>query len=151
MSFQMNQFEMSDKAGKTMNINPDTITCRVSSDEATALVPGDVIKFVSDEVGGAPVITKISAGELGDGVILDNPRQPSFAAKQMVEVGLTGTIVTMTAGTAFNRGDVAYNPSTGYVSGTTGTRNGVAMDISLATGDIVRVLFSPKEDAIIAE
>ena len=147
MSFKLNQFELSDKPGKTMNVNPTTITGRVSKDASAALVPGDVVKQVAAEVGGAPVFTKIATGDLGDGVVLDNPRQPSFAAKQMVEVGLEETIVTMVAGSAFNRGDVYYNAEDGFVYGTTGTRNGVSLDIATAAGDIVRVKFSPKKSA----
>ncbi len=144
-SFNLNQFGLTDKAGKTMNVNPNTIAARVSKDIAAALNPGDGVKFVTTEVGAAPVVTIIAAGDYVDGIVLDNPRQASFAAKQMVEIGMPGTIVTMTAGAAFNRGDVYYDPATGYVCGTSGTiRHGRSLDIASAVGDIVRVEIKSK-------
>ena len=143
MSIYMNQFKQSNLPGITMNVNPDTIEAKVYASESEGLVPGDVIKFVAAEAGDVPVITKISTGELGDGVVLFNARQASFSAGDICEIGLPGTIVTMVAGTAFNRGDVYYNASTGYVSGTSGLRNGKSLDIASAAGDIVRVLVAP--------
>lgn len=144
MAYNMNQFGLTDQAGQTMNVNPDTIAARVSKDEATALVAGDFVKLVAAEVGDAPVITKVALGDLADGVVLLNPKQASFAAKAMVEIGLPGTIVKCASTTASSRGDVYYIPTTGYIAATTGVRVGRQLDIASAAGDIVRVLVSPK-------
>ena len=145
MAYNMNQFGLINQAGETMNVNADTIAARVSKDAAASLVPGDFVSFVAAEVGDAPVIDKAALGAIVAGVVLNNPKQASFAAKAMVEIGLPGTIVTVVAGTSFNRGvDVYYVPTTGYTQGTTGVRVGIALDIASATGDIVRVLVNPK-------
>ena len=144
MAFNLNQFSLTNKAGKTMNVNPDTISVRVSKDAAASLIAGDAVVPVASEVGAAPVVDKAALGNLILGVVLENPRQASFAARGMCEIGLKGTIVTMVAGTALNRGDVYYIPSTGYVAGTSGVRIGVSLDVATAAGDIVRVQIDPK-------
>jgi len=144
MAFNLNQFGLTEKAGKTMNVNPETIAVRVSKDASAALVAGDAVSLVAAEVASNPPVDKAALGALIFGVVLDNPRQASFAAKSVTEIGLAGTIVTMVAGTPFNRGDVYYKPTTGFIEGTSGVRIGISLDIASAAGDIVRVRISPK-------
>lgn len=146
MSFQLNQFGLTDHAGEKMNPSGLVISARVSADIGSGLYleGGQAAKFVAAEVGDLPVITKISAGEAGDGVVLFNMQKSKRYANERVELAMVGSIVGMVASTAMNRNTkVAYNPSTGYVASTTGTRIGTTIDIASATGDIVRVLINP--------
>ena len=146
MSFQLSQFKLSDHAGEKMNPAGLVIGARISADQASYLEAGFAVKFVAAEAGDAPVIDEIGAGEGGDGVILFNMQKSKRYANEMVEVAMIGSIVTMVAATAINRGvDVAYDPSTGKVSGTTGAKIGKTLDIASADGDIVRVLVNPAE------
>ena len=141
MAYNMNQFGLTDQPGQTMSVNPDTLAVKVTKDLAAAsyYVPGDVVKVVAAEAGDAIPVVKITTGDVGLGVVLSNPKKSKFFANDMVEIGLNGTIVTMVAGTDFNRGPVAYNASTGKIAATTGVKIGDALDIASAAGDIVRV------------
>lgn len=144
MSFQLNQFKLSDHAGEKMNPNGLVVAGRVSADLSGYLEAGDVVKFVAAEAGDAPVFGNITAGDAGEGVILFNMQKSKRYPNEMVEVAMIGSVVTMVAGTAINRGvDVSFDPATGKVSGTTGSSIGKTMDIASATGDIVRVIVNP--------
>lgn len=143
MTFNMTQFGITNRAGETMNPNPDTIQGFISKDQAGTLQPGDCVIMVASETCELPVFKKVSLGEIADGVILASTKKSAIVAKDIVDIGLKGTIVSMAAGTAFNRGDVYYIPSTGYIASTTGVRIGRALQIATDTDDIVWVHFDP--------
>lgn len=146
MAFQLNQFKLTKNAGEVMNANPNTISARITSDEASYYVAGAVLKYDTAEAGDAPVMEEITLGQGGEGVLLFNAQKAKRYADEMVEVALLGSIVTMIAATAIARGaSVAYAPATGYVSTTTGAKIGKALDIASTTGDIIRVLVNPSE------
>jgi hypothetical protein len=144
MTFNMTQFAMTNRAGETMNPNPDTIQGMISKDQTGTLQPGDCVKLVAAETGALPVFEKVALGDVADGVILASTKKSAVVAKDIVDIGLKGTIVSMAAGTAFNRGDVYYIPTTGYISSTTGVRIGRSLQIATDTDDIVWVHFDPK-------
>lgn len=147
MPFQMDQFDIKNQQGIKMNPNGQAIEAKVSKDlsSTTPFEAGYAAKFHATEAGDLPVITPISAGEAGDGVVLFNMKKSKRYALDVVEFALDGSIVGMVASTGINRGvAVAFNPSTHYVTTTTGARIGKTLDIASATGDIVRVLICPK-------
>lgn len=144
-AFQMNQFGLKNQPGETMNVNPATISVKVTKDlgASSYYYPGDVVDVVAAEAGDAIAVSKISLGSAGLGVILSNAKKGIFSANDMVEIGLRGTIVTMKAATTANRGAVSYIPATGYVAATSGTRIGWMLDICNEVGGLVRVLVDP--------
>ena len=147
MSFQMDQFKLSDQAGNRMNPNGQAIEVKISKDlsSATPFEAGYAAKFHATEVGDLPVITPIAAGESGHGVVLFNMQKSKRYAGERVTFAMEGSIVGMVASTAIQRGvDVAYNPTTNTVATTSGPRIGRTIDIATANGDIVRVLIAPK-------
>jgi hypothetical protein len=144
MAFQLNQFSLTDHAGEKMNPAGLSIDVRISKDEASYYEAGNVLKFVPSEAGDCPVVEIITAGDAGDGVLLFNAQKSKRYKNEMVEFAMLGSIVSMVAATAMNRDvSVAFDPATGYVSSTTGSRIGKTLDIASATGDIVRVLINP--------
>ena len=127
-----------------MNPNTSVISAKISKDMASYMVAGDGVNLVAAEVGDLPVVTKMSTGDVAFGVVLFNQQKAKRVALDVVEIGHKGAIVTMVAATAISRGDkVAYSSSTGYVSTTSGTKIGQALDIASATGDIIRVFIDP--------
>ena len=147
MSFQMDQFKLTDQPGNRMNPNGQAIEVKISKDlsSATPFEAGYAAKFHATEVGDLPVITPLSLGDAGNGVILFNMQKSKRYAGERVTFAMEGSIVGMVASTAIQRGaDVYYNPTTNTVSTTTGSRIGKTIDIASANGDIVRVLIAPK-------
>ena len=146
MAFQMDQFSLTNQAGVKMNPNGQTIEARVSKNlsSSTPFKAGYVGKFHTTETGDLPVITPITLGEAGNGVVLLNMQKSSRYANEVVEFALVGSIVGMVASTGIQRdAKVAFNPSTGKISTTTGSYIGKTIDIASADGDIVRVLINP--------
>jgi hypothetical protein len=145
MAFQMNQFKLTDIAGEVMNVNPSTISVRISKDFATTLKAGDVVKLVASEAGDAPVVTEAASGDAGFGVILFNAKKATYAAYDMVEIALAGSIVGMVASTGMNRAQlVSWNSVSHKIQSTSGNYIGYTLDIASASGDIVRVFVQPK-------
>jgi hypothetical protein len=145
----MDQFGLTDQAGVKMNPNGQAIEVKVSKDlsSSTPFEGGYAAKFHATEVGDLPVITPISSvSDPSIGVVLLNMQKSKRYANERVEFALEGSIVSMVAATAFNRGvAVSYDPSSNKISGTTAAPwLGRALDIASATGDIVRVLINPK-------
>lgn len=145
MVFNMNQFGLTFQPGEKMNPNGQAISVRISANESATLVPGDVVEFTPTEAGDLPVVDKAESGDSGCGVILFNAKQGTFVANDVCEIAMLGSIVTMAAATNLNRGiNVGYNSVSGYIQSTSGNYIGQTIDIASATGDIVRVLVSPK-------
>ena len=146
MSFQMDQFKLSDQAGNRMNPNGQAIEVKISKDlsASTPFEGGYAAKFHLTEVGDLPVITPLTLGDSGHGVVLFNMQKSKRYANERVTFAMDDSIVSMVASTAIQRGaKVYYNPTTNTVSTTTGASLGKTIDIASANGDIVRVLISP--------
>jgi hypothetical protein len=148
-SLNMTQFQLTEIFGKVMNVNPNTISARVVSTSAPAagyLQAGDFVTFHPTEVGNAPVVQPAVSGALIDGVIIYNAKSNQYNALDMMEIALSGSIITCQSGGAFNRG-VPLNYVPGTVAGQLGSvfsttsANGVgeSLDISTAAGQVVRV------------
>lgn len=145
MSFQLNQFKLSNMPGEVMNVNANTIAVKLLSTLSGTVKAGDVVKLHATEVGDLPVVDKAVSGDSGIGVVLFNAKKATWAANDVIEVALGGSIITMVASTNFNRAQlVSWNSVSGQVQSTSGNYIGFAMDIATATGDIVRVFVAPK-------
>lgn len=144
MTFNMNQFKMTDQPGEVMNVNPSTIDVRISKDQAGSILPGEVLRFSPTEVGDLPVMERAVSGDSGRAVVLFNAKKYSFVANDVVEVAFQGSIITMIASTGINRGiNVGFNSVSGQIQSTSTSYIGYTIDIASATGDIVRVFVSP--------
>lgn len=146
MSFQLNQFKLTNSVGEVMNVNPSTIAVRFSSSLVGTVKAGDVVKFSATEVGDLPVVVQAVSGDSGDGVVLFNAKKATYAANDVTEIAMDGSMVTMTAGTAINRRVlVAWNSVSLSLQSTSGNYLGYTLDIATTTGDIVRVFVLPKK------
>jgi hypothetical protein len=140
----LNQFKLSNVPGETMSPNDPVISARISSSQSSYLVAGDCVTLVAAEDGDIPVVEKMTSPAVAEGVLLFNAQKAKRYAGERVEIALKGSIVTMVAATAINRGvSVAWSNSTGYVSSTSGLKLGHTLDIAAATGDIIRVYIDP--------
>lgn len=145
MAFQLNQFKTAEGAGICMSPNPSTINVRLSPSFVGTAKAGDVVKLSATDVGALPVVVAAVSGDAGYGVILFNAKKATYAANDVTEIALAGSIVTMIASTGFNRGTtVAWNSVSGNVQSTTGNFIGTSLDIAGVTGDIVSVFIQPK-------
>ena len=147
MAFQLNQFRISNQVGETMNPNEGTLAFRLSSTYTPAGKAGDVVQFAPTETGDLPVVSPALQGGSNMGVILFNAKKATYAALDVTEFGIVGSIVTMAAAGALNRGQlVSWDPTRGQIQATASTNNylGFTLDIAVNAGDIVRVKLSPK-------
>lgn len=145
MAFQLNQFKMSDQVGQLMNPNANTISVRLSKDMVGTVKAGDVLKFIATETGDCPVMGKAASADIVDAVVIFQAKKATFAANDIIEVAMLGSIISMVAGAAINRGvAVSWNSVSGKLQSTTTNHLGKLLDISTADGDIVRVQIQPK-------
>ena len=147
MAFQLNQFRITNQVGEVMNPNVGTLAFRLGATYSGTAKAGDVVKFAPTEVGDLPVVTAVLEGDAGIAVVLFNAKKATYAALDVTEFGAAGSIVTMAAFGALNRGQlVSYNKAAGQVQATASTNNyfGYTLDIASNQGDIVRVHVSPK-------
>lgn len=143
MSVNINQFAQTPTKGQAdLSLNPNTLGCQVTSDEATALVPGQAVKLV-DSLGGVPKVTAVTA-DTDDifGVVLYNVKNATFPALQALEVAAQDNVVYMEASAAIARGAKVMYVVTGQkvATATAGkTVVGFAFDKATASGDLIRV------------
>ncbi len=151
MSFQLNQFKLTNQVGEVMNPAANVIAIRLASTYTPAAKAGDVVKFNATEDGDLPVVQPAISGDAGQGVILFNAKKATYAALDVTEIALEGTIVTMAAaGTLPRRQLVSWNSLTGYVQATATNQNyiGYTLDEATNAGDIVRILIRPTPNAL---
>lgn len=151
MAFQLNQFKLSNQVGEVMNPAANVIAVRLSATFSGTAKAGDVMKLNAAEDGDLPVVNAAVSGDAGQGVILFNAKKATYAALDVTEMAMDGTIVTMAAATNLNRRQlVSWNSLTGYVQATATNQNyiGYTLDEAAVTGDIVRVLIRPTPNAL---
>jgi len=142
MTQNSNQFAMSpEKAQLILGFDLDTFNCRVKSDEATPLVPGQKVKLV-DTDEGIFVVTAAIATDEGFGFIPYNIKKNSYAAGEEVKVAADGSIMLMEAGAAIAPQAKVESVATGQkviASAGVNVIEGVCLDKASADGDFVRV------------
>ena len=145
MAFQFNQFKLTNNVGELMNSNSCAISVRLASGFVGILKAGDVVKFNSD-TGDLPVVTQALSGDSGNGVIIFNAKKATYAANDVFEIALSGSIISMAAATGISARATlcAYNSVSGYVQSTSGNYLGYNLDIASVTGDIIRIFVQPK-------
>lgn len=145
MTFSLNQFGLTDQIGETMNVNPSTISVKLSKDMVGTVKAGDALKWVAAEVGDLPIMTNAVSADQTYAVVLFNAKKATYAAKDVVEVALAGSIVTMAANGAISRGAlVSWNSVAAQAQSTTTNYLGYSLDIASTAGDIISVFVQPK-------
>lgn len=127
-----------------MNVNPSTISVKLASTLSGTVKAGDALKFSTTEAGDLPVMDKAASADLTKAVVIFNAKKATWAANEVVEVALAGSIINMEASTAINRGTlVSWNSVSQKIQTTTTNYIGYTLDIASASGDIVRVFIQP--------
>lgn len=149
MALNLTQFGMTQIAGQVMDVNPNTISAQISSTSAPAasyLQAGDFVIFTPTDTAQAVRVAQCPSGAACDGVIIFNAKTNQYKAYNDCEIALAGSIITVQAGAAFNRGALLnYVPGTvtgqlgSVFSTTSATFAAEALDIASAAGQIVRV------------
>lgn len=147
MTIGQNQFRQSVVKGFVdLGFSNNVVSCRVKSNEATALKAGQAVKIV-DSVGGTPEVTAVAADtDKVFGVVNYNIKNASFAAGSMVEISIPGNCVYMEASAAIARGASVMVVVTDekVATGTEGKAVlGMAYDKAAADGDLIRVILTP--------
>lgn len=120
-----------------------TLAVQVDSTQAVALIAGQAVKVV-DSAGGIPKVVSLAADtDEAAGFIEFNQKDASYPAYARAEMGLTGTIMYMTAAGAISRwGKVEVVSASNKVKASGGVNPGVglALEKAAADGDLIRVL-----------
>jgi hypothetical protein len=142
----MNQFEMNRERGEIEQNQPfggRVMTMVVSANQATALAPGDFVKF-DTSITYNPGMPQIVAAAVGDtltaGCIVFSLKKSSFVAGDLVEVAMPDTVVILTAGATINVGaDLEDTGSSTVQTKSAQAKRGRALDYAVS-GQKLRVL-----------
>lgn len=81
-----------------------TITCVISTNQATALNPGDFVKLDTSAQPAMPSVVAAAVGDVFWGCIAWSPKKASFSAGDLCEVARPGTDIWLTAGASISAG-----------------------------------------------
>lgn len=142
MAINQNQFAMTPTAGMVSGAQGIVRTVQVSLNQATPLVPGQAVK-IEDVGNGLPQVLALTTdGDVPMGVVTYNQKNASFEAGMPLELGMTGTLVYMTAGAALAwLQPVHFNYTTKKVVPLVGAypQVGIAYGKATADGDLIPV------------
>jgi len=143
MTQQLNQFAMATQKGVVALIqDANRITVTVASDSVATLVPGDFVKLVTT-TGKAIQVDKAAATDVAIGVVVANQKKQSFVANDSVSIAIDGTVITLEASAAINRGvGLEYVVSGAKVKTNAGVNPvcGLALDNAAGNGSLFRAL-----------
>lgn len=142
MAINQNQFALTSTPGLVSGNQGVVRTVQVSLNQATALVPGQAVKI--EDVGqGLPQVLAITEDHnVPMGVVTYNQKNASFSAGMPLELAMSNTIVTMTAGAAIAwLQPLHFNYTTNKVVPLVGAypQVGIAYGKALADGDLIQV------------
>ncbi len=145
MSLNQNQFNQIPVQGMAdQQAGFGSTPCRVKSDEATPLIPGQSVKRVNS-AGGVPEVTACTAdSDAVYGFVAYSTKNGTFAAGASVEIarGMLVNVMWMTAGAAFAPDTplMVVIATKKVITATTGKPiSGISFDKAAADGDLVRV------------
>jgi|AntAceMinimDraft_6_1070360.scaffolds.fasta_scaffold00196_16 hypothetical protein len=152
MAQSQNQFSQSVEKGIVdLRFSGITIPCQVASDEAAALVPGQLVKMV-DVAGSVPRVTALAADtEIIFGAVAYNIKDVNFPLDKYLEIVSVGSVIYMEASAAIARGGLVMPVIAGQkVATATSGKSilGLALDKAAADGDIIRVLIGFNQAAV---
>ena len=143
MTQLINQFAQTPEPGDLDLLFPGgVISARAYASLVTPLVPGQAVKLV-DVGGGVPVVTALAADtDATFGFVVRNLKDISFAANEILEVAIQGSVQYMVAGAAIARGakiEVVTASTKVITNAGTNPVAGFAFDKATADGDVIRV------------
>lgn len=153
MSLNINQFAQTPVQGDPdLGFRGSVISCSVSPNQATPLVPGQIVKLdttINPRSATPAVIGLASASDTSFGVVLRNFKDQNYPANARVEIGCDATVVYMTADTAnftiLPAGAVEADIGNNTVLASQGINPtiGFALDGVTAAGSLFRVWMRP--------
>lgn len=121
---------------------------RVSANEESTLLPGDVVALATDGAADTIVIKRAAVTDTPIGVVVGNPIKTGFVAGDMVSVFPVGSYVYMsTSAATVARGSKLQFNATGDVAATSTAANGyigIAFTAGEAIGDLIIVQIAPQ-------
>lgn len=143
MSQQLNQFSMATLKGVlSMIFSPNTISVTVDPDSTATLVPGSFVKLTTT-AGKAIQVDVAAATDVAIGVVVANQKKISFVANDSVSIAIDGSVITLEASAAINRGvGLEYVASGAKVKTNAGVNPvcGIALDPAAGNGSLFRAL-----------
>lgn len=143
---EMNAFEPNRMRGEIspMGAVEGVITAIVDKSEAGEILPGDGVSLVATSENGLPKVIKATDGTKVFGFATYNIKKFPFVKGDTLSIAIDGAIMYMAADVEIEAGaEVQYEPTTGYVKTTAGTKGvvGVAMD-KIAANAMGRVVIN---------
>lgn len=143
MSQQLNQFAMATLKGVlSMIFSPNTISVTVDPTSTATLVPGSFVKLTTT-TGKAILVDVAAATDVAIGVVVANQKKISFTANDSVSIAIDGSVITLEASAAINRGvSLEYVASGAKVKTNAGANPvcGIALDPAAGNGSLFRAL-----------
>ena len=144
LSYQMNVFAPTEevKGRRVLPANTDSISGIVDDAQSDPLLPGDPVKIVAT-TQGLPHFAKAAVGDVITGFVEWNVIRPSYKAKEICQISMTGNVMYMEANGAVNAGvkvnivDLTH-VTVGAVAGS-GSAIGLALEAATAAGQLIRV------------
>lgn len=145
-NLNINQFQQVPVRGQTdLQISKSgVITGQISTNQATALNPGDFIKLDSAATGPVPQFVAAAVGDTGLGCLIFDVKRASFSAGDYCEIAfLGGPVIWLTAGATIAPGAaVEDNGSDQVITKSANAQKGIALDNG-TTGNLLRVILTP--------
>lgn len=143
-TYQMNVFAPTEeiKGRRVLPANTASISGIVDDSQTDPLLPGDPVKIVAT-TEGLPHFAKAAVGDVIAGFVEWNVIRPSYKAKQVCQISMTGNVMYMEAAGAVQAG-VQVNISdlsTVVVAAAAGagSKIGLALEAATAAGQLIRV------------
>lgn len=141
----MNQVNQTPVKGDLKAVpNPNTVSCVILNTSSNSFVAGSPVKLISG-TSQQLLVDLAGAADSIFGFIIYGPKKNKWTKGDRVEVALTGSVMEMESGAAFNRGQVLeFQPTGTQVIAWAGSNAhiGKALDTAPGPNIIVRVLIS---------
>lgn len=141
MQFQnMNQTAQTPIKGRVSSIpNPATISVQITPTSLNTFYPATAVKLVAG-TANMILVEKANPSDNIFGFVCWNPKRPNgYTAGSRLEIALPGSIMEMESSTAFNRGQVLQQVTTGDDADMVGPLTGYNTPIGLALDQVTGV------------
>lgn len=143
MALNMNQFAMTRVRGE-LDVNQPfggrVDSGVISASQATALNPGDFVKFDTTSTPAMPSLVAAAVGDKGVGCLIFSKKKASFSAGDLVEFARPGCVIWLTAGATINAGAAIEDTGSATVQTVAAQqKKGEAMDYA-TSGNLLRVM-----------
>jgi hypothetical protein len=141
----LNAINQSSNKGEIKGVpNPNTVSCMILSTSTNSLVAASPVKLVV-ATGNELIVDLAGNTDSVFGFIIYGPKRNKWKKSDRVEVALSGSVMEMESGGAFNRGQILeFLPAGTQVIAWGGSNAHIGRALDTATGpnQLVRVLIS---------